>query len=121
MATATSAGPSRRATRDVSVLAATIGGLSLGEELWQAYVPAYLAALGAAGLGVGAFASVRELLDSLYQVPGGWLTDRVGYRRALMMFTGLATLGYVIYAASPSWPVMLLGLAAVMSSLAADV
>ena len=115
MATATSAGPSRRATRDVSVLAATIGGLSLGEELWQAYVPAYLAALGAAGLGVGAFASVRELLDSLYQVPGGWLTDRVGYRRALMMFTGLATLGYVIYAVSPSWPVMLLGLAAVMS------
>lgn len=115
MAIATSAGPLEGSTRNVGVLAATIGALSLGEELWQAYLPAYLAALGAGGLAVGAFASTRELLDSLYQVPGGWITDRVGYRRALLIFTAIATLGYFIYALAPIWPVMLLGLAAVMA------
>src|SRR5687768_6036720 len=106
MATGTPAGPSGPPTRNVSVLAATIGALSLGEELWQAYLPTYLAALGASGLAVGAFASARELLDSAYQLPGGWITDRVGYRRALLTFTGIAALGYAIYAVAPTWPVM---------------
>jgi hypothetical protein len=53
--------------RNVGVLAASIFGLALGEELWQAYMPAYLTALGAGGLAVGLFGSTKDLLDSLYQ------------------------------------------------------
>src|SRR4030095_400922 len=55
--------------RNVAVLAASLFGLALGEELWQAYVPAYLTALGAGGLAVGAFGSCKDLLDSAYQYP----------------------------------------------------
>ena len=65
-------------SREVRVLAASLFALGLAEELWQAYLPVYLAALGASGIVVGLFASTRDLLDSLYQYPGGWLSDRLG-------------------------------------------
>lgn len=105
--------------RNVTVLAASLFALSAGEELWQAYVPAYLAALGASGAAVGAFGSARDLLDSAYQYPGGWLSDRLGRRRALLVFTAIATAGYAIYAGSAAWPWMFAGLVAVMAWKAA--
>lgn len=64
---------------------------------------------------MGAFGSLKDLLDSAYQYPGGWLSDRLGRRRALLIFTAVATLGYAIYAAASAWPVMLVGLVAVMA------
>ena len=107
-----SAGPSNR---NVAVLAASLFGLALGEELWQAYIPAYLTALGASGLVVGLFGSTRDLLDSVYQYPGGWLADRFGRRRALLVFTALATAGYAVYAAARDWPFVFAGLFGVMA------
>ena len=101
--------------RNVAVLAASLFGLALGEELWQAYIPAYLTALGAGGVAVGLFGSSKDLLDSLFQYPGGWLADRFGRRRALLVFTTLAMLGYVIYALAPSWPFVFVGLLGVMA------
>jgi MFS family permease len=101
--------------RNVTVLAASIFGLALGEELWQAYLPAYLTALGAGGVAVGLFGSLKDLLDSLYQYPGGWLADRLGRRRALLFFTSIAIAGYGVYAASRAWPVVFVGLAGVMA------
>lgn len=97
------------------MLAASLFALGLAEELWQAYLPVYLAALGASGIVVGLFASTRDLLDSLYQYPGGWLSDRLGRRRSLITFTAIAGAGYLIYALAPGWPWMFAGLAAVMA------
>jgi predicted MFS family arabinose efflux permease len=105
----------RRPDRNLTILAASVFGLALGEELWLAYLPAYLTALGAGGLVVGLFGSARDLLDSAYQYPGGWLADRVGRRRALLIFTALAIAGYTIYASAPGWPVMFVGLLGVMA------
>jgi len=101
--------------RNVAVLAASLFGLALGEELWQAYVPVYLTALGAGGVIVGFFGSLKDLLDSVYQYPGGWLADRIGRRRALLFFTSLATAGYVVYAIAPAWPILFAGLFGVMA------
>src|SRR4249920_3819940 len=64
--------------RNVAVLAASVFGIGLAEELWLVFVPKYLAALGASGGVIGLFASTRDLLDGLYQYPGGWLNDRFG-------------------------------------------
>jgi MFS family permease len=101
--------------RNVTVLAASLFGLALGEELWQAYLPAYLTALGASGFIVGAFGSCKDLLDGVYQYPGGWLADRIGRRRALLLFTALAMAGYGVYAIAHSWPLAFLGLLGVMA------
>jgi MFS family permease len=104
-----------KGTRNVGILATSLLGLALGEELWQAYVPVYLTALGAGGLAVGLFGSLKDLLDSLYQYPGGWLADRLGRRIALITFTTLAMAGYAIYAIAPSWPFLFAGLFGVMA------
>ena len=101
--------------RNVTGLAASLFGLAIGEELWQAYMPAFLTALGASGVVVGLFGSTRDLLDSVYQYPGGWLADRFGRRRALLLFTALATVGYATYAAARDWPVVFAGLFGVMA------
>jgi MFS family permease len=101
--------------RNVAVLALSIFGLGLGEELWQSYLPKYLTALGASGVAVGLFSSLKDLLDGLYQYPGGWMGDRFGRKRALALFTLLAMCGYAIYALAWSWVVVFAGLWLVMA------
>jgi MFS family permease len=101
--------------RNVAVLALSIFGLGLGEELWQSYLPKYLTALGASGVAVGLFFSLKDLLDGLYQYPGGWAGDRLGRKRSLMLFTLTATCGYALYALAWHWVVVFAGLWLVMA------
>jgi MFS family permease len=102
-------------SRNVSVLAASVFGISLAEELWQAFLPKYLAALGAGGVAIGLFASSRDLLDGLYQYPGGWFTDRFGRKRTLVLLTAVAIAGYATYAVARHWTVVFAGLFLVMA------
>ena len=78
--------------------------LSLGENLWRKFLPKYLQALGAPIRAVGLFGSVEDLLDGIYQYPGGWLGDHLGRRNALLLFVALALSGYAMYAGATSWP-----------------
>jgi MFS family permease len=88
--------------------------MALGENLWRRFIPKYLEALGAPILAIGAYGSTEDLLDGLYQYPGGWVGDRHGRRRALLLFVSLAGVGYAIVAGAPAWPVVLVGLVFVM-------
>jgi MFS family permease len=101
--------------RNVAAVSAAVFLLGLGEELWKKFLPKYLEALGAGTGVIGLFATTRDFFDAIYQYPGGWLADRVGRRRAFLTFIGLASLGYLIYLLSPSWPYMFIGLAFSMS------
>jgi MFS family permease len=96
--------------RNVVAVAAAMFLMGLGENLWKSFLPKYLQALGAPVLAVGLFGTVRDFLDGAYQYPGGWIADRYGRRSALLLFVGLATIGYVVYAAAPTWPFVLAGL-----------
>jgi MFS family permease len=88
--------------------------MALGENLWRRFLPKYLEALGAPILAIGAYGSVEDALDGLYQYPGGWASDRQGRRRALLLFVALAAVGYVVIAAAPTWPVVFVGLLFIM-------
>jgi MFS family permease len=101
--------------RNVAVLAASIFGIGLAEELWQVFLPKYLAVLGASGAAIGLFASTRDLLDGVYQYPGGWLADRYGRRRTLLLLTTIAIAGYATYAAAWHWAVAFAGVVLVMA------
>src|SRR5262245_56493975 len=94
--------------------------LALGEQLWKRFLPKYLEALGAPIRAIGLFGTCENVVDGLYQYPGGWIADRYGRRHALLLFVALATIGYVIYWAAPSWPFVFAGLVLAMawSSLA---
>ena len=83
---------SRRATS----LALALFVFGFGEELWFRYLPEYLRALGATAFTVGLFGTAKDFLDAAYAYPGGWISDRLGTRRALLLFGALSTLGFAV-------------------------
>ncbi len=101
--------------RNVSIASAAVFIIGLGEELWKKYLPKYLEALGASIPVIGLFGTAENLLDAIYQYPGGWLADRVGRRLAFLAFVALASAGYLIYLFSTSWPLVFVGLAFAMA------
>lgn len=89
--------------------------LALGENLWKRFLPKYLEALGAPVTAIGLFGTCQDFLDGVYQYPGGWIGDRFGRRRALLLFVALAAIGYALYWWAPAWPFIFLGLGFVMA------
>jgi MFS family permease len=101
--------------RNVGIASITVFFFGLGEELWKKFLPKYLEALGASTPVIGLFGTVEDLLDATYQYPGGWLADRLGRRRAFVVFIVLSSVGYLIYLVSTSWVFLFVGLVFVMS------
>lgn len=64
---------------------------------------------------IGLFGTAHDFFDAIYQYPGGWLADRIGRRRTFITLITAASLGYLVYLFSPSWPFLFLGLALVMT------
>jgi MFS family permease len=101
--------------RNTLAVVAAMFLMALGENLWRRFLPKYLEALGAPIVAIGAYGSVEDALDGLYQYPGGWASDRYGRRHALLLFVTLAAIGYLIIAAAPAWPVVFVGLLFIMA------
>lgn len=100
--------------RNVTIASTAVFLIGLGEELWKKFLPKYLEALGATAPIIGLFGTAETFFDAIYQYPGGWLADRAGRRKAFLLFVILASIGYLIYLLSPSWPLIFLGLAFAM-------
>lgn len=101
--------------RNIAAASGAVFLVGLGEELWKKYLPKYLESLGANVAEVGLFGTAEDFFDGVYQYPGGWLADRWGRRRALLIFLLAAEAGYAVYLFSPSWPWLFAGLALVMA------
>ena len=101
--------------RNVLAVSAATFLLALGENLWKRFIPKYLEALGAPVTAIGLFGSCQDFLDGVSQYPGGWIGDRYGRRRALLLFVTLAAVGYALYWWAPTWPVVFVGLVFVMA------
>jgi len=101
--------------RNVSIASAAVFLLGLGEELWKKFLPKYLQALGASTPIIGLFGTAEDFFDAIYQYPGGWIADRLGRRRAFLIFIALASAGYVVYYFASSWPLVFVGLALAMA------
>jgi MFS family permease len=95
--------------RNIVVLLVALVLLGLGEELWSSFVPKYLEALGAGVFVWTGYQTLKDLLDAVYQYPGGVLADRLGRRRALVLFNLLAIVGYILYLLSRHWSMFVMG------------
>src|SRR4029079_7163964 len=100
---------------NVTIASAAVFLIGFGEELWKKFLPKYLEALGATTPIIGLFGTAEDFFDACYQYPGGFVADRFGRRRAFLIFIALASLGYLVYLFSPSWPFLFAGLALVMA------
>lgn len=79
----------------VSVLAMVIF-VGLDERLAERFLSIYLLALGGGVLSIGLLNGMKNLLSALYSFPGGYLSNRMGYKKALIVFNLIAIFGYLI-------------------------
>lgn len=91
------------------IMLAALVIIGMGEELWVRFLPKYLEILGASALAIGAYGSFKRIVDALYQYPGGWLTDRLGRKKALVSFNLVAAAGYLLYLMTSRWEIVILG------------
>jgi MFS family permease len=83
--------------------------VGLGERMAERFLPIYLIALGGGALSVGLLNGLANLLSALYSFPGGYLSDRIGTKKALLVFNCMAALGYVLVIAVPRWYAVIAG------------
>ena len=58
---------------------------------------------------IGLFDGLQTLLGAVYAYPGGWLTDRLGQRRSLLLFSAISVCGYVLVLCWRHWVALLVG------------
>jgi len=75
--------------RNMLVLLGMVILVGLGEKMAERFLPLYLAALGGGA--------------------GGYASDRLGYKRALILFNLTAILGYLIVIIFPTWQAVIVG------------
>jgi len=83
--------------------------IGLGEKMAERFLPLYLVALGGSTIAVGSLNAMDNLLSALYSFPGGWLSDRLGYKRALILFTAAAMAGYLLVILVATWWAVFVG------------
>jgi MFS family permease len=83
--------------------------VGLGEKMAERFLPIYLLALGGTPIIVGLLNGMDNLLSALYSYPGGWLAQKLGYKKALFIFNGMAIFGYLIVVIFPYWYAVLIG------------
>jgi len=83
--------------------------VEMGEKMAEQFLPIYLLALGGSALSIGLLSGLDNLLSALYSFPGGYLSDRIGYKSALLAFNLLAIAGYAIVLLFPGWQAVIVG------------
>jgi MFS family permease len=83
--------------------------VGMGERMAERFLPIYLLALGGGALSIGFLNGMDNLLSALYSFPGGYLSDRFGTKRALLIFNIVAMCGFLVVIIFPSWQAVLVG------------
>ncbi len=107
--------PIGRLTTFLGLQKSTVGMLfmvilvGMGERMAERFLPIYLMALGGGPIVIGLLNGLDNLLSALYAFPGGYLSDRLGFKKALLVFNLFAMLGYMLVILIPAWPAVLVG------------
>lgn len=83
--------------------------LGLGEKLGERFLPVYILALGGSVYAVGILNAIDNFLTAIYAYLGGFFSDKLGYKKALYLYTVIAMVGYGIIILFPVWQAVLIG------------
>jgi len=83
--------------------------VGMGERMAERFLPIYLLALGGGALAIGLLQAMDNLLSALYSFPGGYLADRIGTKRSLLVFNLVAMAGFALVILIPAWQAVLAG------------
>ena len=95
--------------RSVVVSLVMVVLVGMGEKMAERFLPIYILALGGSNIAIGLLNGTDNLLSALYSFPGGYLSDRLGYKRALIVFNLISLLGYSIVILFPTWQAVIVG------------
>jgi MFS family permease len=109
MSRVTADASARPSLRDALGLLAGTVLLGLGERLGERFIPLFLVNLGGSAMVVGLYQAATNQIGALASVPGGWLADRIGSKRAIQWFAAIASAGFALMAFAPSWPLATVG------------
>ena len=93
--------------------------VGMGEHMAEKFLPLYLEELtrdiafklSVGILSIGLLGFMDDMLSALYSFPGGYLSDRLGHKRALLVFNLISMAGYLIVIFVSRWWAVLLGAA----------
>jgi len=88
------------------VMAILVG---MGEKMAERFLPLYILALGGSNIAIGLLNGMDNLLSALYSFPGGYLSDKLGYKRALLIFNLISLFGYGIVIVFHTWQAVIVG------------
>lgn len=83
--------------------------IGMGEWMADRFMPLYIRALGGGLEVIGVLSGMKNLLGALYSFPAGYLSERLGHKKALLIFNLIALLGYTIVIIFKSWIAVLVG------------
>jgi len=83
--------------------------LGLGEKMGERFLPIYIIALGGSAYAVGFLNAMDNFLSAIYSYIGGYFSDKLGYKRALKVYTLISLLGYLIIILFPIWQAVIIG------------
>ena len=83
--------------------------LDMGERMAEQFLPIYLMALGGGAASVSLLNGLDNLLSALYAFPGGYLSHRLGVKRALLLFNLMAIAGFLVVILIPRWEAVIAG------------
>ncbi len=93
--------------RDYAFLLGMVVLVGMGERIVERFITKYIETLGASIVIIGLYGGLQNLLGALWSLPGGILSDRLGTKRALLVFNLIALIGYMIVILIPLWPAVL--------------
>jgi MFS family permease len=83
--------------------------VGMGERMAERFLPIYLLALGGGVISVGLLNGLDNFLSAIYAFAGGYLSERIGTKRALLVFNCMAMIGFLVVILIPAWPAVLIG------------
>ncbi len=96
----------QRSTIGVLAMVVLVG---MGERMAERFLPIYILALGGGVLAIGLLQAMDNFLSALYSFPGGYLADRIGTKKSLLIFNLVAMSGFTLVILIPTWQAVLVG------------
>jgi len=96
----------KRSTVGMLAMVVLVG---MGEHMAERFLPIYMMALGGGALSIGLLQAMDNLLSALYSFPGGYLSDRFGTKRSLLIFNLIAMAGFALVILIQAWQAVLVG------------
>lgn len=84
--------------------------VGMGEKTWERFIPEYLRGLGTSFIIIGGFGFLQNILNSFWALPGGYIADKLGNRKAFLIFNLMAIAGYLIAFVFTDWVAVFIGM-----------